>query len=661
VPSLVEQGLAAHRAGDFAGAERAYRAALKNNPNDAAALTWLGVLKAQQGAQEEAQTHLDRSLSRDPRQPVALNALGNIARSERRLEDALHFYGCVLKLDMSHVPARFNRGLVLSDLGRHRDALADYDSALALMPGYAEAHCAKGHALAELGRTEEALASYAAAIWLKPDDVETYRNRVNLFKDLGRLDDALADYERVIGGAREQPYVLADYLALKMDMCLWTGWHELASEVAARVATGARAAAPFELIKLPVSPALQRRCAEIYVADLFSAAAQPLASTPYHHEKIRLAYVSNEFKEHATAYLAAELFESHDRARFETFAIAFGPAKLDAMRARLERAFDRFIDMETQRPEAIARTIRGLEIDIAVDLKGFTRDSEPAIFAFKPAPIQVSYLGFPGTTGAPYMDYVVADEMLVPPEQRYAYSEKLVLLPDSYQPNDRKRPIAETPSREAVGLPAGAFVFASFNAAFKTTPDLFDIWARILKAVDGSVLWLLESNQSATRNLKREAASRGIAPERLVFAPKLGLPEHLARQCLADLFLDSFPCNAHTTASDALWAGLPLLTLTGETFASRVAASLLTAAGLPELITSSPAGYEQKAIELARDHARLAAIRDRLMQNRNRSALFDAPRLARNLERAYREMHRRHAQGEPPDHIVITDGPEAVS
>ncbi|HYM17192.1 MAG TPA: tetratricopeptide repeat protein [Micropepsaceae bacterium] len=651
--------MAAHRAGDFVQAERHYRAALQANANDIAALTWLGVLKAQQSAHDEAQALLDRSLALEPRNVIALNALGNIARTEHRHEDALTFYGRVLALDRANVPALFNRGVVLSDLGGWADALTSYDAALALMPTYGEAHSEKGRALAELGRPEEALLSFAAALKLKPDLVEAYQNRINVLKDLGRLDDALADYERVIALGRDRPYVTGDYLALKMDMCLWEGWEELCRSVVEGVASGARVTAPFELIKIASTPELQKHCAEIYVRDSFLS-SRPLASKAYRHDKIRLAYVSNEFKEHATAYLAAELFERHDRGEFETYAISFGVPKGDAMEARLREAFDHFVPAANQTSEAIARMIAGHEIDIAVDLKGFTRDSRPEIFAMKPAPILASYLGWPGTTGAPYMDYLIADATLIPREHRDGYTEKLVLLPDSYQPNDAKRAIAETPPRGELGLPEQAFVFASFNAAFKLTPDLFDVWARLLKAVDGSVLWLLDSNESAKRNLLREARARNVA-ERLVFAPKLPLAQHLARHRAADLFLDSFHCNAHTTASDALWAGLPLLTRLGPTFASRVAASLLKAVRLPELIAESADDYEAKAIRLAREPALLHALKERLKTNRATCPLFDAKKLAKNLERAYHEMHRRHVSGEAPDHIDLTSCDEPVN
>ena len=325
----------------------------------------------------------------------------------------------------------------------------------------------------------------------------------------------------------------------------------------------------------------------------------------YRHDRIRVAYLSADYHSHATSQLAAGLFDTHDKNRFETVAISFGPDDTSAMRGRLMRAFDRFIDVRDKSDGAAAALIREMEIDIAVDLKGFTQDGRPGILALRPAPVQVNYLGHPGTMGARYIDYLIADRRIVPDGHERHYSEKIVYLPDSYQANDRKRRIAErTPTRADEGLPETGFVFCSFNGSFKITPELFDIWMRLLKAVEGSVLWLLDDNPAAVRNLKREAEARGVSTQRLIFAPRRPVEEHLARHRLADLFLDTLPCNAHTTASDALWAGLPVLTCTGDTFAGRVAASLLSAVGLPELITDSLPSYEALAMKLARDPRR---------------------------------------------------------
>jgi predicted O-linked N-acetylglucosamine transferase (SPINDLY family) len=397
-------------------------------------------------------------------------------------------------------------------------------------------------------------------------------------------------------------------------------------------------------------------CAERYIADRHPPAPVPLwRGERYRHDRIRVAYLSADFHDHATAHLAAGLFEHHDRARFETFAVSFGPDDRSAMRQRLERAFGRFIDVRGKTDQAIAELVRRHEIDIAVDLKGVTLGARPGVLARRPAPLQVNYLGYPGTMGAPYIDYLIADAFVVPPDGEGAYSEKVVRLPDCYQINDATRPVAQAPpSRAQAGLPPDAFVFCCFNNNYKITPDLFDVWMRLLRAVEGSVLWLLEGNAHAPGNLRREAQARGVAADRLVFAPRLAdLDAHLARHRLADLFLDTHYCNAHTTASDALWAGLPLLTCAGATFASRVAGSLLHAVGLPELVTHSLADYEALALTLARDEILLADVRDRLARNRLTVPLFDTARTTRAIEQAFTAMWERHKGNEPPKGFTV--------
>jgi protein O-GlcNAc transferase len=387
----------------------------------------------------------------------------------------------------------------------------------------------------------------------------------------------------------------------------------------------------------------------------YPAAAQPLwRGERYRHERIRVAYLSADLHEHATAYLMAELFERHDRERFEVTAVSWGPQVASPMRTRLQQAFEHFVDVRGRGDVEVAHWLREQEIDIAVDLKGYTFDARLGILAQRPVPVQVNYLGYPGTLAAPYIDYLIADAVVIPPEARMHYAEQVVWLPDSYQVNDRQRVIAaRTPSRGELGLPERGIVFCSFNNNYKLTPEVFALWMRLLQQVEGSVLWLLEGNAAVAANLRREAQVRGIAPERLVFAPRAPLPEHLARQRTADLFLDTLPCNAHTTASDALWAGLPLVTCLGATFAGRVAASLLTAVGLPELITPSLAEYEALALRLATDPEALAAVKAKLARNRDTYPLFDSDRTRRHLEAAYVTMWERYQRGEAPAAFAV--------
>jgi predicted O-linked N-acetylglucosamine transferase (SPINDLY family) len=413
------------------------------------------------------------------------------------------------------------------------------------------------------------------------------------------------------------------------------------------------------MMAIPSSSADQLRCAQNWVANRLASIARLRDGLGFRFprgpkSRLKLGYLSADFHQHATAYLIAELFELHDRTRFEIWAYSYGADDGSALRQRLVRACDRFTDIGSSSYEAAARQIYADGIDVLVDLKGYTRGARTQILALRPAPIQVNYLGFPGTLGADFVDYIITDRFITPPDQEPFFTEQLVYLPDCYQANDRQRPIAEqTPTRRECSLPETGFVFCCFNNTYKITPEVFTIWMRLLQKLPDSVLWLLEANPAVATNLRREAAARGVALERLVFAPRMSLAEHLARHCRADLFLDTLPVTAHTTGSDALWAGLPVLTCAGETFASRVAGSLLTAIGLPELITHSLAEYEARALHLAVHPNELAALRERLAQNRLTAPLFDTPRFTRHLETAYRMMWEIYLKGEPPRQIKI--------
>jgi predicted O-linked N-acetylglucosamine transferase (SPINDLY family) len=439
------------------------------------------------------------------------------------------------------------------------------------------------------------------------------------------------------------------------QVCAWDGYESDKERLKAALESRQEASPSFVAATIFDSPSLQRIAAEVWTHSGCPASDTlgPIASRP-RKDRIRLGYYSADFHDHATCCLMAELFELHDKDRFELHAFSFGPDTQDAMRKRVALAFDKFIDVRGVSDIDIARMSRELEIDIAIDLKGYTQDSRPGIFSYRCAPVQVNYLGYPGTMGADYIDYLIADATLIPEGTRPHYSEKIAYLPHSYQVNDTKRVISDRAfTRSELGLPTDGFVFCCFNNNFKITPQTFDRWMRILKAVAGSVLWLLEDNPHATRNLKKEAAVRGVDPGRLIFGGRLPLPEHLARQRLADLFLDTLPCNAHTTASDALWAGLPVLTLMGNSFAGRVAASLLGAMELPELIATTAEDYERLAIDLGSNPSKLSAIKDKIATNRMRAPLYNTALFTRNLEKAYTQIHERHLDGLAPDHLFV--------
>jgi predicted O-linked N-acetylglucosamine transferase (SPINDLY family) len=526
--------------------------------------------------------------------------------------------------------------------------------ALQLDPQSPELWSNRGTAQAACKKREAALTSFTRAIQLKPDFLGAIANRAHILFELRRYTAAIPDYQRLVQADPDHPYAIGNLMFCKLQCCDWSDFENDSAQIIAALHGGKRALPPVLSAALLSSAADQLRAAQIVVRDKIPPAPPLWRGETYRHQRIRVAYVSADFHAHATAVLTAGLFEHHDRTRFETVAVSFGPEDNSALRARLKGSFERFIEMRTRSDAEIARHLRELEIDIAVDLKGFTSDARPAIFAARPAPLQINYLGFPGTMGANFMDYILADRFVVPESEQAFYSEKIAWLPDCYQPNDKSREIANPElSRAAAGLQETGLVFCCFNNSYKIQPRPFEIWMRLLSAVEGSVLWLLADNPTAVSNLKREAAARGVDADRLVFAPRQDPPQHLARHRLADLFLDTLPYNAHTTASDALWAGLPVLTCTGTTFAGGVAASVLNAAGLPELVTNSLSEYETLALKLARDPAGLAALKAKLAASRETSALFDAARFTRDLEAAYSAMHERHQRGLPPASFAV--------
>ncbi len=585
----------------------------------------------------------------------ALHLLGLVAAQAGRLADAHEWLGRAVKAFPGSPDAWNNLGLVQRELGRRLDALASFDRALAIAPNHAMAHNGRGVALRDAGRLEEAVEAFGRAVDVAPGFAEAHANRANALVELRRYVQAAQAYEEAIARSPGTPWLAGGLAFARMNACDWTGIEALWESIAAAVARGERATIPFPTLALPLSAQAQRTVARAWVAERHRTSGE-LGPLPERApgERIRLAYFSPDFHEHATAFLLAEVIERHDRERFHVTAFSWGPDTGDAMRHRLVAAFDDFVDVRGRSDRDIAALARERGIDVAIDLKGFALDERTGIFARRAAPVQVSYLGYPATLGAPYMDYFVADAVAMTPAIREAFDEKVVLLPGCYQPHDTRRGEAgPAPSRESLGLPAEGFVFCCFNAAYKLNPAMFDRWMRILARVPASVLWLLEAGPVAESALRLAAAAQGVDAARLVFAPRRPQAEHLARLRAADLFLDTLPCNAHTTASDALWAGLPVLTCPGETFAGRVAASVVTAAGLPELVTASPGEYEALAVRLAEEPSRLASIRQRLAAARRSAPLFDTAAYTRRLESAFARMVARAREGLPPESFEV--------
>jgi len=629
------------------------RSAIALRPDYAEAHTNLGIALKKLGILDEAIAHWRQSLALVPNNPEPHTNLGLVLQDLGRLDEAIACHCRAIDLKLDYPEAHTNLGLVLQELGRLDEAVACHGKAIDLRPDFPEAHTNLGAALQEQGRLDEAVACYRKAIDLRPDYPAAYTNLGLAFKELGRLDEVIACYRRTIELKPDCAVALAGLIHELQHRCCWEDLADRQRQVIQIIRqrqgqppTVKDSPAPFVLLALPSTPADQLACAEAFSAGY--RRALPPAAAP--GDRIRIGYLSADFHNHATAYLIAELIERHDRDRFEVIGYSIGPNNDDDMRRRLVAAFDRFVDLRPLSYPHAAERIRRDGIDILIDLKGYTQNARTKILALRPAPIQVNFLGYPGTMGCDFIDYVIADSVCIPPDQDAFYREKVVRLPDCYQPNDTRRVIAEpSPTRSDCALPEQGFVFCSFNNSYKITPALFDIWMRLLTAVPGSVLWLLEANGWVEANLRREATARGVDPDRLVFSPRRPLADHLARHHCADLFLDTLPYNAHTTASDALWTGLPVLTCRGETFAGRVAASLLTAIGAPELITQTLAEYESMALRLASDPAALSAVREKIRRNRATAALFDTARYTRNIETTYERMWERHRSGLPAE------------
>ena len=596
-----------------------------------------------------------KSGNEPPDSPEAYKNRGNICYGMGRFKEALHDYDQAIQLAPEDAEAWSNRGSVLSQLECQDEAIASCQQALSLNPQLAEAHNNLGNALKLSGRFEEALACYGRALALPKPCLNAWGNRAALLTLFKYREEALADYEQAFARNPGEDFLFGSYLSAKMALCRWDSLTENRAVYAQKIRNHLRVTQPFVALALLDDPALHQQAAQTYVAAKCPANPEPgpISKRPP-AGKIRIGYYSADFHNHATAWLMAELFEIHDRERFEFYAFSFGPDVRDEMRERVAAAFDRFIDVRILRDVEVARMSRELEIDIAIDLKGYTQDSRPGIFAARAAPVQVNYLGYPGTMGADYIDYLIADATVIPKKDTRHFREKVVWLPHCYQVNDRHRAISPRVfSRTELGLPEDAFVFCCFNNSYKILPEVFDRWMRILAAVEGSVLWLLADQATTETHLRRKAEMRGVRENRLVFAQRMLLADHLARHRAADLFLDTLPYNAHTTASDALWAGLPVLTCTGRSFASRVAASLLKAIGLPELVTDTPAAYEEKAIALARCPTALQALREKIAANRLSAPLFDTPLFARHIEAAYATMFARYQADLPPTHFSV--------
>jgi predicted O-linked N-acetylglucosamine transferase (SPINDLY family) len=624
-----------------------YQKAIALQPDYHEAHNNLGNAFHLQNQSEQAIQRYERAIEIKPDYAEAYWNLGTALRAVGRMEDAIEAYTKAISIRPNYYEAYNSLGNTLRALGRLDEAIAKFEEAVSIKPGYFEALVNHGDTLVALHREEAAMSLFDRALAIRPDDADTLSKRGNALVRLRREEEAMACFDKALAANPDHDFAFDGLARTALATCNWSRAAALWREVPARVAKGCFFDA-FSFLGYSSDAELQLACARQFVCHHIPVQPPHLwKGGVWRNDKIRIAYVASGFHQHPTAYLTAELIEIHDRSRFEIVGISLGQDDRSDIRARLIRAFDQFHDVRDKGDRDVAALLNALQIDIAIDRSGHIANGRPGIFAARPAPIQVNYLGYPGTLGASFYDYVIADETVLPLDQQPFYSEKIVHLPDTYQVNDSKRPVsARTPTREEAGLPAEGFVFCCFNNAYKITPPVFDVWMRLLERISGSVLWLYCDRDAAETNLRQEAQRRGIDPARLVFARRVPLEDHLARHRLADLFLDTLPYNAHTTASDALWVGLPVITCRGQSFAGRVAASLLRAMGMPDLVTEDIDAYERLAMRVATEPSVLRELNQRLQQNRNSQPLFDTDRYRRHIEAAYVHMWERWQRGE---------------
>jgi protein O-GlcNAc transferase len=578
------------------------------------------------------------------------------AQAKGLLAEAERLYRSVLEREPANFDAHHMLGIIALQTGRAEEGVALIRKATALNPRSAHAQVNFANALVYVQRTEEALRHYERALELDPRSAVILANQGSALQLLDRHSEAANSFARLLQLSPRFDFALGSRFRSLRHSCDWREFEMLRDEVIAAVQAGRRADRPFSFLSVSDSVARQGDCARTYATYLCPAQLPALwQGERYSHERLRVAYLSADFRDHVVSYMMAPVFEHHDPHRFEVIGASLRGDDSPIAR-RLRSSLGRFVDLAPLADQQAAELLRTLEIDVAVDLTGFTQGCRPGILARRPAPVQVSLLGFPATMGVPYMDYIIADDFTIPPELESGYAEKIARLPGCFQPNDERHSAraVTSPTRAEAGLPESGLVLCSFNNSYKLNPRCFTVWMRIMQRAPGSVLWLAADSAGVREHLRSEATACGIDPERLVFARRVPYAEHLARLGLADLFLDTLPFNAGATAGDALWAGVPLLTRAGEAFAARMAGSLLRSLALPELITRSDTEYEERAIELADNPAKLAELRSRLAAARAGTALFDSGRYCRQLEAAYLTMSACATAGSPPASFSIT-------
>ena len=584
-----------------------------------------------------------------------LRLLNFIHFKNKDFSTALDFINKAIKINPNFAEAYNEQGNALNELKKLEEAIKSYNNAININPKYADAYYNKGLVFHELKKLESAVQNYDKAIKINPKHIMSHNNKGFALQQLKKVDASLKSYNEAYKINPNFNFLFGKLIHTKNKLCKWETFDEDMNSLKEKLNKNKVASLPFSILSLYDSPLLQRKTSEMYIKETFPKKniSKPITKS-LANKKIRLGYYSADFYNHAMSYLLAKLFELHDKSKFEIIAFSFSPERDDEMSKRISNAFDQFIKVNFKTDKEISELSRELKIDIAIDLMCFTTNSRTGIFSEKCAPIQINYLGYPGTSGANFIDYIIADKNLIPKKNQKYYSENIIYLPNTYQVRDSTQKISNKIfTKDELGLPKNSFVFCCFNQNYKITPSVFDIWMRLIRKVEKSVLWLIKDNDVAVYNLKKEAEKRGVKSDRIIFAKHMPVSEHLARHKIADLFVDTFPYTAHTTCSDALWSGLPVITRTGQSFASRVAGSLLNAVNLKELITKTEKEYEDLILKLAKNPNQLKEIKNKLKKNRLKTPLFDAKLFTKNIESAYTMMHEKYLKNLPLENIEI--------
>ena len=639
----------------FNEAISSYNKAIKINPNYSKAYNNLGIIFKKLKKSDSALESFNKAVEINPNFAEAYNNQGNVLCEMKKFNEALSCYNKTIKINPNFAEAYNNRANILNEFKKFNEALEDCNKVIKINPKNAQAYNNRAIIQNKLEQHNMAIESLNLAIQYNPNYAEAYYNQGNLLCEMKKFNEAISSYNKAIKINPNLDYLLGRLIFSKHCISEWKSFAKDLKDISDKILKKYKICTPLQSLRFFDSPELQKITAQTYVKEKYSDKNDLIHITNKKlNKKIRIGYYSADFYNHAMSSLLTNLYELHDKSKFELFAFSFGPERKDEMYYRISAAFDQFIDVKLKSDDEIMKLSRELKIDVAIDLMTFTQYHRFEIFTKRCAPIQINYLGYPGTSGASCFDYIIADKTLIPKKNQKYYSEKIIYLPDTYQVNDSKRKISDKVfTRKELSLPKDSFVFCCFNQSSKINPEIFYIWMNLLKSINNSVLWILPQNEIAVKNLQKEATIRNVNPDRIKFAQDMEMSEHLARHKAADLFIDTFPYNAHTTASDALWAGLPVLTLMGESFASRVAGSLLNAIDLPELITHTKKEYEDKAIELANNKSLLNEIRNKLNKNRLIKPLFNTKLFTKNLEKAYLMIYEKYINNKKPENIEI--------